>query len=161
MMLFSSRRWSEIKKSLGYGSMSDEDRVIADMLASKVIPEKDRRDHSFDTTMKAAVTGILLQIALPWYRACLEKYSEEEYHYRFAHGFDLIRDWHENHAARYRMFIASLRVMKHRVYFDENIIAEAVAELLRRKGWTVYPAELEALKQSLRQIKQEAGFYRT
>lgn len=128
-------------------------RELADILAAKVIPKDS--SHSYDATMKGAVTNLLLQGAIPWLASCFEKYSEEQFHQKMAEGFNFIEDWQQNHKARYTAFIFGAKAIKNRFYWNSGAIVEGVVEMLQRKGWSVYRNEQAELMRTVETVRTE------
>ena len=136
---------------MGNYQMSDDN--ISNYLAGGV----DSKAHPLDRFTHKVVTNLLMRGAIPWLVSCLEKYTEEEFHMRMADPyFDFIDDWWSHHPKRYEAFIRGAKKMRHRFNFDVAAITDRVIFVLGQKaGWTVYPQEVNKLRDTIQRVGEE------
>lgn len=147
LLLYHLREYSLLfKELLGFGAMKSTDDL-------EILVDKD--EDSFDAGIRDGLTGLLMDIAIPWLDKCVQQYGEVGFHEKMAAGFDLHDDWVVNHAGVYKKFIRYGRIAKRFIKFNPDHFTDKVVKLMERRGWTLTLAEKEAVKVTFEKMKAD------
>lgn len=138
-----------LKEKLGFGSLKNEDELMAHDLTKAAKPKS-----RFDDAMSSILTNMLMRLVVPWINSCFAKYSEKDFHIQMETGFNFIEDWKRNHPERFGKFIRTARAFRHRFEYNQLSIYNEVMVIFERKEWRISNTEKVRLMDVILRLKE-------
>ena len=136
---------------------------LSDAFAKGVQTKGTSFEAGQNANMRPMIKLALDQFMVPWFISVLNKYSEPQFHQKMSgryvnrlgqtvQGFDFVGDLFRNHARKINGFLTIARRSKGMFSIDVEYQINIITNVVRQKGWTVYPHEIESIRDGLYKI---------
>lgn len=112
-------------------------------------------NFSFQASITRIITEFMMSAVVPWFRSCLQKYTQEQFHEYMKNGFSFIADWKTNHPEKYQTFIGRAKRVKYFIKIDEHDILRRIEVIMAKEGWMLHESESQMILEDIRRLKQD------
>jgi hypothetical protein len=111
--------------------------------------------YSLSGSVTKIITEFMMAAVVPWFRSCLTKYSQQQFHNAMKNGFTFIGDWKTNHPEKYAEFLSKAKKIKFFLKIDEYDILRRVEIIMSKEGWVLYENEKAMILEDIRRLKMD------